>query len=280
MTGIQETQAAVAATYPTCPDLAYEREGMMEVTGGQVWYGIYGKGNKPPILTLHGGPGVSHYYLLPFFKEFSDVTEQPIIFYDQLGCGRSERPSDTSLWTVEKFRDRLSQVVAALSLREFHLWGHSWGTTLALAYAATQPKGLLSLSLNSPIVDVPSYRADLQDLVQTLPQDVQDGINHNEPDSQLYLEALSTFYRHFLHRADPWPDCFLKAFAGDQFGLESYRTTVGTDELNYTGNLKDRDDRGLLSEVTAPIWFVCGNAVRSCAWSSVCGRLLLFLSFR
>ena len=139
--------------------------------------------------------------------EFSDVTERPIIFYDQLGCGRSERPSNPSLWTVEKFRDRLSQVIAALSLTEFHLWGHSWGTTLALAYAATQPKGLLSISLNSPIVDVPSYRADLQDLLQTLPQDIQDGINHNEPDSQQYLEALSTFYRHFLHRADPWPGC-------------------------------------------------------------------------
>ena len=97
MTGIQETQAAVAATHPTCADLTYEREGMIEVTGGKIWYGIYGKGNKPPILTLHGGPGVSHYYLLPFFKEFSDVTGRPIIFYDQLGCGRSERPSETSL---------------------------------------------------------------------------------------------------------------------------------------------------------------------------------------
>ncbi|MDJ0707677.1 MAG: proline iminopeptidase-family hydrolase [Leptolyngbyaceae cyanobacterium MO_188.B28] len=259
MTGIQETQAAVAAPCPTCADLAYEREGMIEVTGGKVWYGIYGKGNKPPILTLHGGPGVSHYYLSPFFKEFSDVTERPIIFYDQLGCGRSERPSIPSLWTVEKFRDRLSQVVAALSLTEFHLWGHSWGTTLALAYAAIQPEGLLSVAFNSPVFDLPAYRADLQNLLKTLPQDIQDSIKHNPPDSEPYLEALSTFYRHFLHTADPWPDCFLKAFAGDQFGFESYRTTVGTDELNYTGNLTDRNDSRLLLEITAHIWFVCGQ---------------------
>jgi proline iminopeptidase len=249
----------VADTQPACPDLVYEQEGMIDVTGGKVWYGIYGKRDKPPILTIHGGPGVPHYYLLPFFKEFSDADDQTIIFYDQLGCGRSERPSDPALWTVEKFRERLSEVVTALSLTEFHLWGHSWGTQLALAYAATKPKGLFSLSLNSPIIDIPAYRADLQKLLKALPQEVQDGINQNEPGSEKYLKAQSTFYSNFLHTAEPLPDCFLKAFGDEQFGLESYRTTVGTDELNYTGNLKDRDDSQLISDVAAPIWFVCGK---------------------
>ncbi|MDJ0590043.1 MAG: proline iminopeptidase-family hydrolase [Pleurocapsa sp. MO_226.B13] len=249
----------VTDTQPVCPDLGYEREGMIEVTGGKIWYGIYAKGDKPPILTIHGGPGASHYYLLPFFKKFSDTDNRPIIFYDQLGCGRSERPSDRALWTVEKFRERLREVVTALSLTEFHLWGHSWGTQLALAYAATKPKELLSLSLNSPIIDIPTYRADLQNLLQKLPEEVRDGINNNQPGSEPYLQALSTFYSNFLHAADPLPDCFLKAFGDEQFGFESYQTTVGTDELNYTGNLKNRDDSQLLSEVAAPIWFVCGK---------------------
>ena len=249
----------VTNTQLVCPDLGYEKEGMIEVTGGKVWYGIYGKGDKPPILTLHGGPGASHYYLLPFFKEFSDTDNRPIIFYDQLGCGRSERPSEPALWTVEKFRERLSKVVTTLSLKEFHLWGHSWGTQLALAYAATKPKGLLSLLLNSPIIDIPTYRADLQNLLKTLSPEVQDGINNNEPGSEKYLKAQSTFYSHFLHTSEPLPDCFLKAFSNEQFGLESYRATVGTDELNYTGNLKNRDDSQLLSDVVIPMWFVCGK---------------------
>ena len=249
----------VADTQFVCSDLGYEREGMIEVTGGKVWYGIYGKGVKPPILTLHGGPGASHYYLLPFFKEFSDADNRPIIFYDQLGCGRSERPSDPALWTVEKFQERLNKVVTTLSLTEFHLWGHSWGTQLALAYAVTKPKGLLSLSLNSPIIDIPTYRADLQKLLKTLSQEVQNGINNNEPGSEKYLKAQSTFYSNFLHTAEPLPDCFLKAFGDEQFGFESYRTTVGIDELNYTGNLKNRDDSPLLSDVAVTIWFICGK---------------------
>ena len=248
-----------ADTQLVCPDLDYKQEGMIKVTGGKVWYGIYGKGDKPPILILHGGPGASHYYLLPFFKEFSDVTGRAVVFYDQLGCGRSERPGNPALWTVEKFRERLSEVVTALSLTEFNLWGHSWGTQLALAYAATKPKGLLSLSLNSPIIDILTYRADLQKLLKTLSQEVQDGINNNQLGSEPYLKAQSTFYSNFLHTAEPLPDCFLKAFGDEQFGLESYRTTVGTDELNYTGNLKHRDDSHLLSEVAVPIWFVCGK---------------------
>lgn len=254
-----DTGFQVAYAQQVCPDLIYKQEGTIDVTGGKVWYGIYGQGDKPPILIVHGGPGVSHYYLLPFFKKFSDADNRPIIFYDQLGCGRSERPSNPDLWTVEKFQERLNEVVTALSLTEFHLWGHSWGTQLALAYAATKSKGLLSLSLNSPIIDLPTYRADLQNLLQRLPLEVQDGINQNQPGSEPYLKAQSTFYGNFLHTAEPWSDCFLKAFGDEQFGLESYRTTVGTDELNYTGNLKDRDDSQLLSDVAVPMWFVCGK---------------------
>ncbi|MDJ0726037.1 MAG: proline iminopeptidase-family hydrolase [Prochloraceae cyanobacterium] len=242
------------------PDLKYHQEDLIDVSGGKIWYGIYGKGNKIPLLVIHGGPGISHYYLLSFFKEFSDANNRPIIFYDQLGCGRSERPSNRSLWTVEKFRERLNEIVKALSLQRFHLWGHSWGTQLALAYAATTPpKQLLSVSLNSPIFDIPSYRADLQDLLKSLSQKVQNDINRNQPDFESYLAALSIFYRHFLHMADLWPDGFLKAFTGEQFGLESYSTMVGTDELNYTGNLKDRDDSHLLWDLQVPIWFVCGK---------------------
>jgi proline iminopeptidase len=66
-------------------------EGFIDVTGGKVWYRINGSGTKPPILLLHGGPGSSSYYLDPL-KALSK--DRPVIFIDQLGCGRSTHHFD------------------------------------------------------------------------------------------------------------------------------------------------------------------------------------------
>ena len=77
------------------------REGYIEVTGGKVWYREVGCGRKGiPLLILHGGPGASHDYLEPL-AELS--VERPVVFYDQLGCGNSDRPDDLSLWTVARY---------------------------------------------------------------------------------------------------------------------------------------------------------------------------------
>src|SRR5205085_12561313 len=68
-------------------------EGFINVKGGKVWYRIDGQGTNTPILLLHGGPGVPSYYLNPL-REISK--ERPVIFWDQLGCGRSDKITDTS----------------------------------------------------------------------------------------------------------------------------------------------------------------------------------------
>lgn len=77
------------------------REGRVDVTGGRIWYRIVGSGTRTPLLLLHGGPGVPSYYLNPLAKL---ADERPVIFYDQLGAGRSDRPTQTELWIVERFR--------------------------------------------------------------------------------------------------------------------------------------------------------------------------------
>jgi len=75
-------------------------EGYIEVPGGRVWYRITGT-DRPgiPVLCLHGGPGMPHDYLEPLADLASS---RPVIFYDQLGCGRSDRPADDSLWTTDE----------------------------------------------------------------------------------------------------------------------------------------------------------------------------------
>ena len=79
-------------------------EGMIEVEGGNVWYRRLGDGDALPVLLLHGGPGAAHDYMLPLAERLAE--HRPAIVYDQLGCGRSDTPDDTSLWTVDRFGDR------------------------------------------------------------------------------------------------------------------------------------------------------------------------------
>ena len=73
----------------------HEQEGYIPVAGEhRVWYRIVGGGaenENVPLLTLHGGPGVPHDSLEPL-EEFAR-TGRPVILYDQLGCGNSDKPA-------------------------------------------------------------------------------------------------------------------------------------------------------------------------------------------
>lgn len=109
-----------------------------------MWYRRVGAGSAIPLLTLHGGPGASSDYLEPL-TALAD--ERPVILYDQLGGGKSDRPDKPALWTLGRFVEELTQLCARLGLRQFHLYGHSWGSMLALEYALNQPAGLVSLIL-------------------------------------------------------------------------------------------------------------------------------------
>src|SRR3989304_2586554 len=83
------------------PKSRTETEGKIAVPGGSVWYRIAGADSPGvPLLVLHGGPGAGHDYLEPL-QALAD--ERPVIFYDQLGCGRSDIPDDASLLRVDRF---------------------------------------------------------------------------------------------------------------------------------------------------------------------------------
>ena len=129
---------AVTACGPRATGLR-SGEGFVQTPGGRVWYRIVGSGSRTPLLVLHGGPGVPSTYLKPL-AALAD--ERPVVFYDQLGAGKSDHPKDSTLWTVDHYVSELARVREALGLREVHLYGHSWGTVLATEYALTKPKGL------------------------------------------------------------------------------------------------------------------------------------------
>jgi proline iminopeptidase len=68
-------------------------------------------------------PRFTHHYLDSLD---APAEHRPVIFYDQLGCGRSDRPENDTLWNVNRFVEELAQVRSVLHLDRLHLFGSSW----------------------------------------------------------------------------------------------------------------------------------------------------------
>lgn len=234
------------------------REGYVSVPGGRVWYRVVGSSNAIPLLTLHGGPGFPHDYLEPL-EGLSD--ERPVVFYDQLGCGKSDRPEDPALWRAERFVEELGQVREALGLKQVHILGHSWGSMLATDYVLTRPAGLVSLILASPCLSVPRWLADLEGYRSRLPAGVREVLDWHEAadttDSKKYEAATMEFYRRHLCRLDPWPDAMMRMLHGA--GLPVYHTMWGPTEFFMNGNLAGYDRTGHLHKIAVPTLFTCGR---------------------
>lgn len=109
-------------------------EATIAVPGGKVWSKRVGGGSGLPLLVVHGGPGLPHYYLSALQRL---AGEREVIFWDQLGCGNSERPSDVDLWTMGRSVAEMDAVVRGLGLEAFHIFGNSWGGMLAQQYVLT-----------------------------------------------------------------------------------------------------------------------------------------------
>lgn len=233
-------------------------EGYITVPGGRVWYRAVGSGDGVPLLTLHGGPGFLSDYLAPL-AGLGD--ERRVIFYDQLGGGKSDRPDDASLWRLERFVEELAAVRDQLNLDRVHVFGQSWGSTLAAEFALGQPSGLAGLILADPVISWPRYALDAAKLRAALPPEVRQVLDRCEAagatDSEEYQAASMEFYRRHVCRLDPWPDMLMEGLA--QLNEAVYGTMQGPNEFSITGNMKDYDATGRLREIQVPTLFLCGR---------------------
>ncbi|HOV86778.1 MAG TPA: proline iminopeptidase-family hydrolase [Syntrophobacteraceae bacterium] len=235
-------------------------EGMIPVQGGRVWHRTVGADRKKvPLLVLHGGPGAPHDYLEPLEHLGKD---RPVVFYDQLGCGNSDRPDDPTLWTLDRFVDELARVREALDLQRLHILGQSWGTMLAVEYVLTRkPEGVLSLILSGPCLSVSRFIEDQKAYLLDFPQDVQETIRRSEESgdfrSREYQDAMIMYFSRHLCRLQPWPNCLIETL--EKMGLNVYETMWGPSEFTLTGTLKDFERAERLKEIMLPTLFTCGR---------------------
>lgn len=234
------------------------QEGYVNVTGGKIWYEVLGDGDGLPLMTLHGGPGSTHFGFEPLRALAAD---RPVVFYDQLGCGNSDRPEDPSLWRVERFVEELHILIDVLGLEKFHILGHSWGTMLGADYYLAHPQGVASLVLSSPCISIARWLEDCDKYRKQLPPEVQAVMAKHEAtgttDSEEYESAVEEFNKRHVMRMDPVPAAMAR---GDQErGTAVYETMWGPSEFFMNGNLKAYDRSGDLHRITVPTLYSCGR---------------------
>jgi proline iminopeptidase len=104
-------------------------------------------GRGPPLMILHGGPGASHDYFLPYLLPLA--RHHRLVFIDERGSGKSEKLEDVSQYTVEAMVEDVEAVRLAFNLGKVDLLGHSYGGVLAQAYALKYQSNLSHLILAS-----------------------------------------------------------------------------------------------------------------------------------
>jgi proline iminopeptidase len=257
------TLGAGAALAAGCAQPAQEqpREGRIAVPGGEIVWRRFGDGPKTPLLAIHGGPGFPSDYLdtlAPLGNERS------VYLWDQLGCGRSDRPTDPSLWNIPRFVEEMHAVRTGLGLTRLHILGQSWGTCLATDYLLTKGlDGVASVTLAGPVMSARRYLADVRPMISEVSAEHQAVIAEAERtqvyDSPAYLAATEAFYAlHITRSLSPetrvlWD----RTVAGA--GLDTYVAMNGPSEFSFNGSLQSYEREADLPRLQLPVLFLSGE---------------------
>ncbi|MDA1221504.1 MAG: prolyl aminopeptidase [Planctomycetota bacterium] len=134
-----------AASDPLYPPIEPYESGYLDVgSGHSIYWEQSGNPNDKPAVFLHGGPGGGSD---PKFRRYHDPEVYRIVVFDQRGCGKS-RPyaslHDNTTWHLVADIEALR---THLGIEQWQVFGGSWGSTLALAYAQNHPERVTELVL-------------------------------------------------------------------------------------------------------------------------------------
>ena len=215
-------------------------EGFLERPVGRTWYRVTGDGGRTPLVCLHGGPGSTHNYFRPLERL---AEERPVVVYDQLGCGRSDRPDDVA-WCLALFTEELQHLREHLGLDEIHLLGTSWGGMLALEHALARPGSVCSLILSSTLASADEWVVEVKRLRDAIPIDDED-------------KVLAEVERRHFFRGESEPLELVRM--REEKSSEVYEAMWGPNEWTMTGALAGWDVRPRLRELTMPTLILRGE---------------------
>ncbi len=235
------------------------REGYVDFRGYGTWYCVAGdlESGATPLLALHGGPGSTHNYFAPLEGL---APERPVVLYDQIGCGNSDRPTDIE-WDLSVFREEVDAVRDQLGLERVHLLGTSWGGMLAQEHVLSGGEGIVTLVLSSTLASLEQWAEAQLRLRADLPPEVIEVLDRHERDETYddpeYERAMDVYFdRHFYRGPQPRPE--LDRMAAGK-ATDVYRAMQGPNEWTCTGALKGWDIRDRLGEIDVPTLVIRGR---------------------
>ena len=229
------------------------------VDGFEVVTYSYGSGENI-LFLLNGGPGLPCDYLRdPHI--FLAGEGYHVVAFDQLGCGNSDRPDDSSLWNIARYVEEVETVRKALNLEKVHLLGQSWGGWLSIEYALTYPDAIQSLVLANTCGDLPHLTTELNRMRDALGSETVAMMLHHEsmgtidhPEYQAAITILN--YRHVC-RLKEWPSSLLASV--NDWNMGPYGTMQGPNEFLYIGNLKNWNRIPDMPKLKMPTLIITGT---------------------
>ena len=232
----------------------------LEVDGYKIYVRTFGRSHRDrTLLCVHGGPGGTHDYVLPLADLMRNGYR--VVFYDALGCGRSDLPNGTELFTMEHDLEVLEAVRRSLGNERIHLMGSSYGGMLVLAYATQHSDRLVSLNATGGLCDVPFATREMQRLVRGLPARTRATLRRYQRKGEFqhpeYERAVMEFYRRHVCRLWPWPPELVSTM--QRTSRPVYGTMNGPNEFTIVGNIKDINFSADLRRISVPTLVLHGR---------------------
>lgn len=243
-------------------------EGFVDANGVLIYYKIFGKGD--PFVILHGGPGASHDYFLPYIIPLARTNR--LIFIDERGSGRSEQLEDLSQYTIENMAEDVEAVRIAMNLGKINLMGHSCGGVIAQAYALKYQQNISHLILASTFHSTRQLNIVFQQIKSKMAPELRERINKMEKEglfghgkdyeknrytTEYMVAAWGEGYFPYLYQKRPDPN-YDPASGTNSWDL--YRTMWGSSgEYIINGNLSSVEYAEKLSSVKIPTLITVGD---------------------
>lgn len=266
----------VAAGFSAClaqsgPSNFYPiQEGFVDSHGALIYYKVVGRG--APLVIVHGGPGASHDYFLPYLLPL--MRSNKLVFIDERGGGKSSKCADPKDYTVANMVEDIETVRQTLGLGKINLLGHSFGDVLAEAYAFKYQKNLSHLILGSTFASTREINEALARMKAAMDPKDRERVNgleaaglynkgeiweHGRYSEEYAKLAWGKGYFPFVYYNQPDPN--YDPLAGNTSNAwDVYREMWGSDgEFIVDGNLKEVEYVDRLSEIKVPTLIVVGE---------------------
>jgi proline iminopeptidase len=246
------------------------QEGFVDSHGALIYYEAMGRG--APLVIVHGGPGASHDYFLPYLLPL--MRSHKLVFIDERGSGKSSKLEDPKQYTIASMVEDIEAVRQTLNLDKISLLGHSFGGALVQGYAFKYQKNLSHLILGSTFASTRELNEALAKMKANMDPKDRERVNaleaaglfgkgevweHGRYSEEYAKLAWGKGYFPYIYHNQPDPN-YDPLSSNTSTAWDVYREMWGSDgEFIVDGNLREVEYVDRLSEIKVPTLVIVGE---------------------